>query len=194
MNVQNEIKWNDGASNPYSLYSQETINSWMANNAMDPYHYPNTDWVDLLLKNTTSHQQHNFNVSGGTDKLQSKFSFNYQTADGYYANKSYERYAGRVNNDYKINSWIRANIDVDFSASKSVSPATVNPIYWAYLTAPYYNPRWEDGRYADVKSGANPLAMLNEGGTDGKNYYKFGGKTQLDLTPLKGLTLSLIHI
>ena len=95
MNVQNEIKWNDGASNPYSQYSQETINSWMANNAMDPYHYPNTDWVDLLLKNTTSHQQHNFNVSGGTDKLQSKFSFNYQTADGYYANKSYERYAGR---------------------------------------------------------------------------------------------------
>ena len=112
--------------------------------------------------------------------MQSKFSFNYQTADGYYANKSYERYAGRVNNDYKINSWIRANIDVDFSASKSVSPATVNPIYWAYLTAPYYNPRWEDGRYADVKSGANPLAMLNEGGTDGKNYYKFGGKAQLD--------------
>ena len=192
MNVQNEIKWNDGASNPYSQYSQETINSWMANNAMDPYHYPNTDWVDLLLKNTTSHQQHNFNVSGGTDKLQSKFSFNYQTADGYYANKSYERYAGRVNNDYKINSWIRANIDVDFSASKSVSPATVNPIYWAYLTAPYYNPRWEDGRYADVKSGANPLAMLNEGGTDGKNYYKFGGKAQLDLTPLKGLTLTAV--
>ena len=51
MNVQNEIKWNDGASNPYSQYSQETINSWMSNNATDPYHYPNTNWIDLLLKN-----------------------------------------------------------------------------------------------------------------------------------------------
>ena len=116
----------DGASNPYSQYSQETINAWMANNATDPYHYPNTDWVDLLLKNTTSHQQHNINVSGGTDKLQSKISFNYQTADGYYANKSYERYAGRINNDYKINSWIRANIDVDFSTSKSLNPFSTN--------------------------------------------------------------------
>ena len=43
-----------------------------------------------------------------------------------------------------------------------------------------------------MKSGANPLAMLNEGGTDGKNYYKFGGKAQLDLTPLKGLTLTAV--
>ena len=172
MNIQNEVKWNDGASDPYSQYSQETINSWMANNAADPYHYPNTNWSDLLLKKTTSHQQHSFNVSGGTDKLQSKFSFNYQTADGYYSNKSYERYAGRVNNDYKINSWIRANIDVDFSTSESLSPATINPVYWAYLTSPYYNPYWEDGRYADVKAGANPLAMLNEGGTDKSNYYK----------------------
>ena len=192
MNIQNEIKWNDGASNPYSQYSQETIGSWMANNAVDPYHYPNTDWASLLLKKTTSHQQHSFNVSGGTDKLQSKFSFNYQTADGYYANKSYERYAGRVNNDYKINSWIRANIDIDFSTSESLSPATINPVYWAYLTSPYYNPYWEDGHYADVKAGANPLAMLHEGGTDRNNYYKFGGKAQLELTPVKGLTLTAV--
>lgn len=192
MNVQNEIKWNDGAADPYSQYSQETIDSWLANNATDPFHYPNTDWVGLLLKNTTSHQKHSLSVSGGTDKLQSKFSFNYQTADGYYKNKSYERYAGRVNNDYKINSWIHANIDIDFSTSKSVSPATVNAIYWAYLATPYYNPLWEDGSYADVKSGANALAMLNEGGTKNTNYYKFGGKAQLDLTPVKGLTLTAV--
>ncbi|MGM9760272.1 MAG: TonB-dependent receptor [Parabacteroides sp.] len=192
MNIQNEIKWNDGASDPYSQYSQETINSWMDNNAKDPYHYPNTDWVSLLLKNTTSHQQHSFNVSGGTDKLQSKFSFNYQTADGYYDNKSYERYAGRVNNDYKVNDWIHANLDVDFSASESISPATINPIYWAYLTSPYYNATWEDGRYAESKAGANPLAMLKEGGTNTTNYYKVGGKFQLDLTPLKGLTLTAV--
>ena len=192
MNAQNEIKWNDGASDPYSQYSQETINGWMANHAKDPYHYPDEDWVSLLLKNTTSHQQHSFNVSGGSDKMQSKFSFNYQTADGYYDNKSYERYAGRVNNNYKVNNWIHANLDVDFSVSESISPSTINPIYCAYLTAPYYNATWEDGRYAESKTGANPLAMLKEGGTDNTNYYKVGGKFQLDLTPLKGLTLTAV--
>jgi TonB-linked SusC/RagA family outer membrane protein len=192
MNIQNEVKWNDGSSDPYSQYSQETINSWLSNNATDPYHYPNTDWVDLLLKNTTSHEQHSFSVSGGTDKLRTKSTFNYQKGDGYYDNKSYERLAGRVNNDYKITDWLRANIDLDFSKSNVINPAELNVVYWAYLVSPYYTPKWEDGRYADVKDGANPLAGLEQGGVNKTNYYKFGGKAQIDLTPLKGLTLTAI--
>ena len=97
-----------------------------------------------MLKKTTSHQKHSFSAMGGTDKLKSKFSFNYQNGDGYYDNKSYERFSGRVNNDYQINSWIHANIDLDFSRSRSVSPASINPIYWAYLISPYYNAFWEE--------------------------------------------------
>lgn len=192
MNIQNEVKWNDGASDPYSQYSQETIGSWLSNNATDPYHYPNTDWVDLLLKNSTSHEQHVLSVSGGTEKLRTKSTLNYQKGDGYYENKSYERIAGRVNNDYKITDWFRANIDLDFSKSNAISPSQINAIYWAYLVSPYYTPYWEDGRYADVKDGANPIAGLQQGGRNKTNYYKFGGKAQIDITPLKGLTLSAI--
>ena len=192
MNVQNEVKWNDGASDPYSQYSQETINSWLSNNAKDPYHYPNTDWANLLLKNSTTHEQHVLSVSGGTEKLRTKSTFNYQKGDGYYENKSYERFTGRVNNDYNITDWLRANIDVDFSKSNSISPSEVNAIYWAYLASPYYTPFWEDGRYADSKDGANGLAGLQQGGTNRTDYYKFGGKAQIDLIPLKGLTLTAI--
>ncbi|MFV0266388.1 MAG: SusC/RagA family TonB-linked outer membrane protein, partial [Draconibacterium sp.] len=183
MNVQNEVKWNDGASDPYSQYSQETINSWLTNNATDPWHYPNTDWVDLLLKKTTSHEQHTLSVTGGTEKLRTKSTFNYQKGDGYYENKSYERFAGRINNDYKITDWLNANFDLDFSKSTSVSPSQINAIYWAYLVSPYYTPKWEDGRYADVKDGANALAGLEQGGTNDVDYYKFGGKAQFDVTP-----------
>jgi len=193
MNVQNEVKWNDGASDPYSQYSQETIGSWMNNHASDPYHYPNTDWVDLLLKNSTTHEQHVLSVSGGTEKLRTKFTMNYQKGDGYYENKSYERIAGRVNNDYKITEWLKANIDLDFSKSNSISPSEVNPMYWAYLASPYYTPLWEDGRYADSKDGANALAGLQQGGTNKNNYYKFGGKLQIDITPIKELTLTAIY-
>jgi hypothetical protein len=57
---------------PYSQYSQETINSWLTNNATDPWHYPNTDWVDLMLKKSTSNEQHMLSVSGGTEKLRTK--------------------------------------------------------------------------------------------------------------------------
>jgi TonB-linked SusC/RagA family outer membrane protein len=192
MNVQNEVKWNDGASSPYSQYSQETINSWLTNNATDPWHYPNTDWVDLILKKSTSNEQHMLSVSGGTEKLRTKSTFNYQKSDGYYINRSYERYAGRINNDYKITDWLNANFDLDFSKSTSISPSQVNPIYTAYLVAPYYTPRWEDGRYADAKDGANALAALDKGGTNNVDFLKFGGKAQFDITPLNGLTLTAI--
>lgn len=192
MNIQNEVKWNDGASSPYSQYSQETIGSWLNNNATDPYHYPNTNWVDLVLKKTTSHEQHTLSVSGGTERLRTKSTFNYQKGDGYYKNKSYERFAGRVNNDYKITDWFSANLDLDFSKSTSISPSQVNAIYWAYLIAPYYTDRWEDGRYSDAKDGGNVLAALDEGGTNNVDYYKFGAKAQFDITPFAGLTLTAI--
>lgn len=192
MNIQNEVKWNDGSSDPYSQYSQEKINSWLSNNATDPYHYPNVDWVNLLLKSSTSHEQHSLSISGGNEKLRTKSSINYQKGDGYYENKSYERFAGRVNNDYKITNWLNANIDLDFSKSNSINPAEINAIYWAYLVSPYYNAKWEDGRYADTKDGANPLAGLQQGGRNKTNYYKFGGKAQLDFKPFKGLTLTAL--
>lgn len=193
MNVQNEVKWNDGASDPYSQYSQETIGSWLSNNAKDPYHYPNTDWVDLLLKSSTSHEQHVLSVSGGTEKLRTKFTANYQKGDGYYENKFYERFSGRSNNDYQVTDWLKANLDLDFSKSASVKPSDMNMMHWAYLASPYYTPIWEDGRYADSKDGANALAGLKEGGREKNNYYKFGGKLQIDITPMKGLTLTAIY-
>ena len=193
MNMQNEVKWNDGASDPYSMYSQQTIDSWLSNNATDPWHYPNTNWVDLILKKTTSHQQHSVSVSGGTEKLLTKFTFNYQKGDGYYDFRSYERFAGRVNNDYRINSWLRANIDIDFSKSEAISPAVGTIMDYAYQASPYYTATWADGRYADAKDGFNPLGLLKQGGTRNENYYKFGGKAQLDITPLDGLTLTAIY-
>lgn len=192
MMVQNEVKFNDGAKDFYSQYSKEIIDGWLANNAKDPYHYANTDWVNLMLKKTAAHQDHSVSVSGGTERLRTKVNLNYQTADGYFKNRSYERFAGRVNNDYKINKWINASINLDFSKSESLSPNLGNPIYWAYLNSPYYTAFWADGSYAEGKSGTNCLAMLEEGGTNSTQYYKLGGKAQLDLTPVKGLTFTVI--
>ena len=193
MNVQNEVKWNDGASEPYSQYSQQTIDSWMSNNAIDPWHYPNTNWIDLCLKKSTTHQQHTISVSGGTEKLLTKFTFNYQKGDGYYENRSYERFTGRVNNDYKVTDWLRANIDIDFSKSEAISLSQGGIMDHAFQASPYYTATWEDGRFADGKDGFNPLAYLKEGGTRNNNYYKFGAKAQIDITPLNGLTLTAIY-
>ncbi len=189
--MYNELKWNDGASE-HSTYSPEYIDSYMENHAKDPIHYPDVDWIDLALDEVATHQQHTLSMSGGTKNLRTKFTFNYQEGEGYYENKGYERYAGRLNNDYQITDWMRANVDLDFSASESTSPALGNAIYWAHLIAPIYNPYWADGSFADVKDGGNVLAALANGGKNTTNHYKFGAKAQLDITPVKGLTLTAI--
>lgn len=189
MNFQNEIKYNDGAASPTSVYSPEIIDGWMANHAIDPIHYPNTNWIDLTLKKHTSHQQHNISISGGTAKLRTNLSFNYQKADGYYENKSYDRFAVRLNNDWTVNNWLSAAVDVNFSQSNNVQPAVDNIYQRAYEASPYYTAYWEDGRMADCKDGYNPLAYLN-GGTANTSYYRLQAKAQVNINPFKGFTVT----
>ena len=189
MNLQNEMSWNDGAASPTAIYSQDIIDSWMANNAKDPVHYPNTNWIDLTIKKKTQHQQHNITVTGGTDKLRTKLSVNYQNADGYYKNKNYKRFGARINNDWKVNNWLSASVDVNFSQSDATVPASDDVYYRAYEASPYYTAYWDDGRMADCKDGYNPLAYLT-GGTNKTTYYKLQTKAQVDITPFKGLIIT----
>ena len=75
LNVFNEVCENDGSC-PNSVYSKEFIESYMANNAQDPIHYPNTDWQALMIKNSTSHQKHTLIVTGGSKRINTKATFN----------------------------------------------------------------------------------------------------------------------
>ena len=58
--------------------------------------------------------------------------------------------------------------------------------------APIYNAYWSDGRFADGKDGDNPIAEHQLGGSMKKQNYSVGGKLQLDITPIEGLTLTAI--
>ena len=191
LNAVNEFKWNDGAASQYNQYSEEYINTYMENNAKDPYHYANEDWVALMIKDRTSHQKHTFSVSGGTEKLRTKFSFNYQDNQGWEtANTArYQRYSGRLNNTYIVNDWIRATVNVDFSMSDRTAPIS-GSFTQAYRVPAIYPVKWENGNWTDVKDGCNYYAAMVDGGNNHYNYYKFNGKAQLDITPVKGLTLT----
>jgi len=192
MKTVNDLKYNDGASSPYSEFSEEYINGYAAKNAADPYNYPSTDWYEAVLKKTTSHQQHTVSINGGRDNLKTKFTMNYQKGLGYYSNRSYERYAGRLNNDWQVTKWLKANVDLDFAKSESISPSNNNVMYVTSVLAPIYCPFWEDGAYADVKDGGNIIASIDKGGTANGQYYKLGGKIQFDIKPFKDLTVTTI--
>lgn len=194
MQSYNELTYNDGASSPYSSYSEDFLNSYMQNRLTDPDRYPDTDFMSLGLKNHTNHQRHSLSLTGGTDKLKTNFSLNYYDADALYRNKSYERINVRSNNDYQINSWIHANVDVNLMYAKSLAPHSLEGSSMGDLMyrSPIYNVYWSDGRYADGKDGDNPIALNQLGGQNKIENFKVGGKFQLDITPVKNLVLTAI--
>lgn len=194
MQGYNELTYNDGASSSYSSYSEDFLNSCMQNRLTDPDRYPDTDFMGLGLKNHTNHQRHSLSLTGGTDKLKTNFSLNYYDADALYRNKSYERINVRSNNDYQINSWIHANVDVNLMYAKSLAPHSLEGSSMGDLMyrSPIYNVYWSDGRYADGKDGDNPIALNQLGGQNKIENFKVGGKFQLDITPVKNLVLTAI--
>ncbi|MEL7585461.1 MAG: TonB-dependent receptor [Prolixibacteraceae bacterium] len=186
----NELAFNDGAPSPHSLYSEELINNYAQLRADDPDRYADTDFMDLGLKSSTNHQRHSLSLSGGTDKLKTNFSFNYYDSEALIDTKNYERFNIRTNNDYTINNWIHANVDLNLLYSNANEPHL--SIGELMERAPIYNAYWSDGRFADGKDGDNPIAQRELSGSMKKQNYRVGGKLQLDLTPVKGMTLTAI--
>ena len=186
----NEMKYNDGASDLYSAYSQDFINEYNNNHRTDPDNNPDTDWMSFLKK-STSHQKHSLSLTGGTDKLKTKFSLNYYSSDALYDVKEYSRFNIRSNNDYNINEWIHANIDMNLAYAKNIKPHG-DPVSNLMQASPLYNAYWADGTYADGKDGDNPLAAIALGGVANNKTYRFSGKMQLDLKPVKDLVITMI--
>jgi len=191
LEMTNELRYNDNNSGSwYQTYSEDQVNNWLTYHETDPDKYPITDWQDEILKGFAPKQTHSLNISGGSKIVQSKASFRYDNTDGLYANKDYERYMIRVNNDFKINKYIAAHLDVNFKRSKSEDTHT-NPMTMQYRAIPpIYAVRWTNGMYSDCKDGENIIAMINDGGNITSWYNTIGGKAAIDISPFEGLKIT----
>ena len=193
LEMTNETRYNDNpAGGWYQTYTEQQVNDWMKLNATDPDKYPVTDWQDVLLKGSAPRMTHTVGIAGGTKNVKTKASFRYDKNDGLYVNKDYQRFMLRINNDFHINKYIAANLDVNLSRSKSLAP-TVNPMGAAERKCPpIYAVRWTNGMWGDVKDGENLLAKLVDGGDITTWNNRVGVKAQIDITPLDGLKLSAV--
>lgn len=193
MQMTNELRWNDAGNGTehFPTYIPAVIDNYASLHASDPDRYPDTDWRGMLLDKNSNRQSHNFRISGGTAKIRTTASVGYDTSDGLYANKKYNRFTVRMNNDITINKYIQASIDVNVKRSTSENP-NYDPMNACYQMPAVYPALWADGRIADGKSGDNPYAALNYGGTNTKHYNQIGGKAAVYITPVKGLKLSAI--
>ena len=190
MIFKNELTYNDGGDDLYGVYSQDFIDSYEANHAIDPDRYPITDWQDVLLKDQSNHQRHSFTLSGGTDKLLTNFSLNYYKGNSIIPGKEYERIYARLNNDFKINNWIHAKVDLNVRLTDREYPNS--PIYYTHHSHPLTTDFWSNGLISQGRDGENPYALLTLAGKQKTRGFGFSGKIGIDLTPFEGLTISAV--
>ena len=186
MQFINEYLQND-ASAP--LYSQATIDSYMANNAANPDKFPNTNWQADLFESSAARQIHSLSFTAGSEKIKTRASLGYSNTQGLYENLSFKKYNANVNNDFRFNDKLSATFDI--AGVKTVNNGVNgNIIADSRILPPIYGSLYQDGRLAYGKDGRNPLAQIREGGYNRSDMNSINGRATVSYKPITGLTVT----
>ena len=190
LEMSNELRYNDTPAGGYfQAFTPDQVKNWMNYNPTDPNNYPVTDWYDLIMKGSAPRQTHSVHISGGNQSVRTKASLSYDKVDGLYADRYFQRYMLRINNDFTINKMITAKVDLNVRRAKNHNPI-YNPFATMRNMPAIYAAMWDDGRIAEGKSGGNPYGLLTQGGTKDAWSTQIGGKAALEFKPIKGLNVS----
>ena len=110
----------------------------------------NTDWFDLLTRNSVSNN-HNLSVSGGTDKYTYNASVGYQSNKGMEVGNENDQLTTRLSMNSNINDKLSINIQLNGSIRNSYGYAGVNPYSYAMNTSralPLYEENGERAYYS----------------------------------------------
>lgn len=121
----------------------------------------NTDWQDIITRQAIT-QNHNINLSGGSDKLVYFASFGLQKQEGIIKFNSLDRYNGRFNATQKFLD-DKLVVDVNFSANstKNIRPSIGGVIGDALSNNPTYAAYDASGKIAAYQNINNPLLNFN---------------------------------
>lgn len=130
----------------------------------------NTNWLDKVLQ-VGSVANHSLSINGGSDKLVYYVSGSYFNQEGNVVNSSMERFTGKANLSFKINSFLTLN--TNFNASKAEfgnsqsgwstgaagaqSFAGVQAAVAYPANLPVYDGNGEFSRFANI---GNPVSLL----------------------------------
>jgi TonB-linked SusC/RagA family outer membrane protein len=111
----------------------------------------NTDWFDILCKDSFS-QDHNFNISGGSDKVRYYASAGYSNQDDVIKGNTNQRYTGTAKIDMIFSEKAQLQFSINgYLNDRKYNQSSLNPINFAYNESraiPAYN---EDGSYSYYK-------------------------------------------
>ncbi|HLU90696.1 MAG TPA: TonB-dependent receptor [Cyclobacteriaceae bacterium] len=158
--------------------------------------YPDTDWMDVLLK-PGQRQNHLLSFNKGYEKLRLAATFGYYKQNGIIENSSFERLNLRLNSDLEISPKISAKFDLMFTHGDRPEPIsegkTVNDIFFQMYRIPANQPAiFSNGLYGEGWSDQNPLAWAEAGGINRIKSPEVNMNFQFQYKPLDWLTADLV--
>ena len=191
--VQYAQLYNEGLRNEGlpPVYSDADISKFQSGS--EPYNFPNTDWIGLLLTESGLTQNHNLTFSGGNEKTNFRASFGYFDQNGLMVKSGRNRYNSRINVDSKIRDWFNLAFNSSITRDDVTSPSSpynsgTEFFRQVNIIPPTISNKNADGTWNSY-TGINPIAWLADGGKKTSNSTLFSGSTVGELKLMKGLTL-----
>ncbi|MDR2915278.1 MAG: TonB-dependent receptor [Tannerella sp.] len=156
------------------------------------------NWVDELIRKSTLHHTHNFNISGGSDKTTFYASVSYHNQEGYLKINPpiYNRYNTRLSVDNNSYDWLKLGFTVAYNNSNYNSPTTYQNEFWRGLifSSPLNGGQWEgDPAYPEYDQfigyyfqDQNQVPVLRDGGRTIQDNHEIVLSPSITITPVKG--------
>ncbi|MCD8031532.1 MAG: TonB-dependent receptor [Bacteroides sp.] len=142
--------------NPFKNYTWDTlIDASTGKIHPDAESVWDENWLDAAEKKNALRHEHNFSVTGGTDKMKASFSLGYLNENGVLKTMGFERYTGRLNVDIEGNKWLKTGLSATFAHTDQnyayyTDLTTSNVWYSAQFIAPIYPVYMKDENGADL--------------------------------------------
>lgn len=169
-------------------YSDEIINIYKTQGA-DNLNYYDTNWRDLVIKNTAFVHNHSVSLSGGSNVFRVFANAGYYYQDGQISNNDYKRMTLRLNTDAQILKWMKVGIDINIRQSNVRRPSMEEPestINKALTFTPVFSGKNNDGTWGFGQNGDNPIAITKVGGVHTGITPELGVRGFALITPFEG--------
>ena len=161
----NNAQIRNGVSPDDVVFNDEMLEAFRTH--CNPLVYSDTDWTDMLIKNSAWQTQHNFNISGGSERVRYFASLGVFTQDGlfetfdtdeYSSGFKYNRYNYRVNMDVDVTKTTSMKINLGGRLTDKREPNYNNGTYTkvaylyrdVYWTPPFAGPGIVDGKWVTI--------------------------------------------
>ncbi|WP_233164586.1 SusC/RagA family TonB-linked outer membrane protein [Pedobacter sp. ASV28] len=142
------------------------------------YALANTDWFDILFKNSFV-QEHSVSISSGSDKSTHYFSLGYYNDNGWSIGDNVKRYTMNLRGDYNISNKVSAGILAQGAFRQQRAPGTlgrtsntvegkysrdfdINPFSYALNTSRTTTAYDQNGNLEYFKQNYAPFSIINE--------------------------------